>query len=413
MRWCEGLGSDCLLLGLLLLLSTGCGGESAGQRPEAGLEDLPRPVGAERYREVLREEAGVDVEPLELAALAAADTARIEARMDELAGRIGGGEASAGAWREIFAELRRDHPEDGEAVLAAYRREVERARAFVGAQGLLDVPDGPLEVVETPAVFPAGRYPLIAYLGFRLAVTLGDEERLANHCRACIPPLAVHETFPGHHAAFLIRRARGRADGGGHASASPDPDAPGDGASAGSSATPGARTEAPAAVTGELRTLSAAHFKNRFFHEGWGQYAELLMLEAGYYAGEPERELGAWRNLLFRVERARVDALLHAGRISPEQALEVLAGFLDRETARDELRRHLAEPTFKAAYYVGLIQVLELRQAVRESDPELTLRDFHHRLVAWPLPVPDAARLRFGVEIGPGLPEDGLRGFLP
>ncbi|MFP3940661.1 MAG: DUF885 family protein [Thermoanaerobaculia bacterium] len=360
------------------------------------LEELPAPVGVERYREVLREEAGVEVGPLELAALAAEDAVRIEARMDVLAGRIRGGEASPGAWGEVFEELRRDHPEDAAAVLEAYRREVERARAFVAERGLLDPPEGPLEVVETPAIFPPGRYPLIAYLGYRLALTVESGEDLANHCRVCIPPLAVHETFPGHHAAFLIRRG---------AAADPvagAPDRPGD-------ATAGA---GGSGSSDELRELSAAHFKNRFFHEGWGQYAELLMLESGYYAGEPERELGAWRNLLFRVERARVDALLHAGRISPEDAREVLADYLNRETAGDELRRHLAEPTFKAAYYVGALQVLELREAVRAAEPAFDLRDFHHRLVAWPFPVPEAAHLRFGVEIGPGLPAGGLPTFL-
>jgi uncharacterized protein (DUF885 family) len=333
-------------------------------------------VGAERYRDILLAEAGVELGALELAGLAAADFAWISGRMDRLAAGIDG---AASGWRELFERLRADHPGDTEGVLAAYRAEVERARRFVLTRDLITLPPGPLTVEETPAYLAETRYPLIAYLGYRLAVTVGDGERLADHCRVCIPPLAVHETFPGHHAAFLHQRS----------GAGPDAD-----------------------IGPELASRTAEHFKNRFFHEGWGQYAELLMLEAGYYAGEPERELGAWRSLLFRVERARIDALLHAGRLSPAAAAGEIAAFVDPATAEAEVARHLAEPTLKAAYYVGLLQVLELRQAALAGEPGLDLRAFHDRFVRWPLPIPEVARERFGVEIGPGLPEDGLAGYL-
>jgi len=366
MRRTRRIGAALLLLG-----AAGC----ADEAPPAAPAELPDPVGAEAYREALSAEAGVEVEPRALAALAAADAAWIGARMDALAGRDGG-------WRGAFERLRADHPDTPEAVLAAYREEVERARAFVLDRHLVTLPEGPLEVEPTPP-YLAARYPLTAYLGYRLAVTAEPGPRLADHCRACIPPLAVHETFPGHHTAFLHQRS-------------------GEGVG-----------EAPP----ELRELAGAHLKNRVFHEGWAQYAEVLMLEAGYYDGRPERELGAWRSLLFRVERARVDALLHStldgGDLTPEEAVTALAAFVAPETARAEVRRHLEEPGLKAAYYVGLLQVLELREAVRAGEGAgFDLRAFHDRLVRWPLPLPEAARRRFGVELGPGLPDHGLRPLL-
>ncbi|HLE84948.1 MAG TPA: DUF885 family protein [Thermoanaerobaculia bacterium] len=349
---------------------------------------MPEPVGEDRYGEILLAEGGVELGALELAERAAVDSAWISGRMDELAERIDGG---ASGWRELFERLRADHPESAEGVLAAYRVEVERARGFVLARELMTLPEGPFEVVETPAYLAANRYPLVAYVGYRLAVTVGERGRLADHCRACIPPLAVHESYPGHHAAFLHRRSWG---GPGVAS---DPEAD---------------LEPGREVDPELLRRSAEQLKNRFFHEGWGQYAELLMLEAGYYAGEPERELGAWRSLLFRVERARIDALLHAGRLSPAAAAAEIAAFVDPATAEAEVARHLAEPTLKAAYYAGLLQVLELRRAVMTGYPEMDLRAFHDRFVRWPLPIPEVARERFGVEIGPGLPANGLARYL-
>jgi uncharacterized protein (DUF885 family) len=355
------------LLVLPALVTWGCSGGGPTSAGDAG--ELPEPAGAAAYREALRTEAGVEAGPRELAELAAADGARIAARMDALAARMGAGED----WRAAFEGLGADRPDGPEAVLAAYREEAEGARRFVLERGLVTLPEGPLEVTRTPDHLTA-RYPLTAYLGYRLAVTVGDGARLADHCRACIPPLAVHETFPGHHTAFLHQRS---------------------GAGVGE-------------VPPELAARAAGHLKNRFFHEGWAQYAEALMLEEGYYAGSPERELGAWRNLLFRVERARIDALLHAGDLRPEEAVAALGGFVAPETAAAELRRHLEEPTLKAAYYVGLLQVLALREAARAADPAFDLRAFHDRLVRWPLPLPEAARERFGVDLGPGLPERGL-----
>lgn len=366
-------------LGLLALLAVGCAAPPPAPGPS------PTPVGANRYRQILREQAGLDADPGELARSARRDAARIEARMDRLARRIA---PAARGWRQVFARLRRDHPATGDAVLEAYRREVERARAFVVAHRLITVPPGPLEVIETPGVLPPGKYPLTAYIGYKLAVTTkgpAGAPRLADHCRVCIPPLAIHETYPGHHVVFLLQR---RPDSG----ASP-----------------------------ETVARAGASFKNRFFTEGWAQYAEILMLEQGYYAGEPERELGAWRNLLFRVDRAWIDAELHTGRLTPDAAARELSAavLLDPETAREEVAKHLAEPTMKAAYYVGALQILELRAELEErarpagGPGAFDLQAFHDRLVRWTMPIPDAAHLRFGVELPPRLPAGGLSAFLP
>ncbi len=362
-------------LGLLALLGAACGA------PPPAPDPLPPPAGATRYRQLLWDQAGLDAGPGELARAARSDATAVERRMDRLARRIDPGSRG---WRQAFARLRRDHPPTGKAVLEAYRREVERAREFVVRHHLITVPPGPLEVIETPAFFPPGKYPLTAYLGYKLAVTTrpGGAERLADHCRVCIPPLAVHETYPGHHVAFLLQHRF-------------DPTA-----------------------TPETLERAGESFKNRFFAEGWAQYAEILMLEEGYYAGHPARELGAWRNLLLRIDRAWIDAELHTGRLSAEAAARELSTglLLDPETAREEVAKHLREPTMKASYYVGALQILELRAALeaRTGGPDrFDLRAFHDRLVRWTMPIPDAALLRFGIELPPGLPAGGLAAFLP
>jgi hypothetical protein len=177
---------------LLLALAAGC-----APAPEAPPPPSPTPAGEAAYREILRDQAGLDLGPLELSRRAAEDAAWLSARMDSLARKIDSG---ASGWRAAFEPLRADHPPDASGVLDAYRRECERARAFVESRGLVTVPPMAagrrFEVVETPAVLPEGRYTFVGYLGYRLAVTVGEGERLRDHCRVCVPPLAVHEAFP-------------------------------------------------------------------------------------------------------------------------------------------------------------------------------------------------------------------------
>jgi len=364
-----------LLLAGACCLGSGCGRRASTPAPP------PSPVGAARYQEILRDQAGIDLSPAALATAATADQAWIERRLDRLAGRI----APGTPWRALFERLRADHPETAAGVLALYRRETDRARRFVAAHRLMDVPDGPLEIVDTATLPVPGRYPLTAYLGYRLAVATHGPDgapRLADHCAVCVPPLAVHETYPGHHAAFLRQRAFD-----------------------------------PTGVDPATLALSSAQIKDRFFHEGWAQYAEIAMLEAGYYDGSPERELGAWRNLLLRVVRARIDPLLHTGAVTPEEAARLLARelLLSPGLARAEVHRHLEDPGLKAAYYVGLVQVLALRRAVEDAataDHPFDLRAFHDRFVELPMAIPEVARRRFGVEIGPW-PVGGLAEVLP
>lgn len=360
------------LLALPLLLGA-CAPAAEAPTPDLPTS-VPTPVGEAAYREILLDQAGLDLGPLELSRRAAEDAAWLSARMDALAREI---EPDAPGWRAAFEPLRADHPPDAESVLAAYREECERARVFVESRDLVTVPvmaaGRRFEVVATPAALPEGRYTFVGYLGYRLAVTAGAGERLRDHCRVCIPPLAVHEAFPGHHVAFLHQRSG-------------------------------------SAVDAEAAARAAEYLTDPFFHEGWGTYAEVLMLQAGYYEGDPERELGAWRSLLFRATRARIDPLLHLGLLTAGEATAELEPFLDRETAEQEVARHLADPGAKAAYHVGLLQVLALRDAVRlraesaeaEGGP-FDLRAFHDRLVRLPGPIPRLARERFGVELPAGL----------
>ncbi|MEM8934503.1 MAG: DUF885 family protein, partial [Acidobacteriota bacterium] len=241
--------------------------------------------------------------------------------------------------------------------------EVARAEAFVRASGCFPMPidSAPVEVVEIRNRQFRRFFSLAMYLDGRLAVTASsaepaaDDSYLRNHCRTCVPPLAVHETWPGHHVAFAFA--------GDDAGRPTDPD----------------------------RVV---------FHEGWALYVEQLMLDLGYYADDPARELGALRFLFLRALSAHIDPALHGGRMTIGEAEERYRrdGLLTAAAARAEVARHLKDPVLKASYFIGLRQILSLRRqlGIDAADPA-ALATFHERLLGTPRPIPEVALERFGV----------------
>lgn len=331
----------------------------------------PLPVGDGSYDEALSQMAGLPLSGRELARDAGQDMERLEAEAAEVARQIGDGTAT---WRELLADAVASHPEDAAAVLAAYRREIERSYAWLAERDLVTLPaDGPsaVEVVEIQNPIFQRYFSLAMYLDGRLAVTARPAEGgaesgnpknpyLKNHCHICIPPLAVHEIFPGHHVAY--RRAE---------QAVPD--------------------------EAERRLLNR---RRPVYHEGWALYVEGLMLEQGYYE-DPLQRLGALRLIYLRSLRALIDPELHGGRLGRDEAeaLYVRDGLLTAEAARAEVDRHLKDPGLKASYFLGARWIFSLRDRWLESNPEASLKIFHDRLLGKPEPLPEIARERFAVDL--------------
>jgi uncharacterized protein (DUF885 family) len=341
---------------LALVAASACAGPADRPPPGDG-----GPLTSEEYARRLAASAGSELSVDRIVELAVESAARIEERMDRLAEGLG----EPGGWRPVFERLRHETPADEAAVLEAYRVELARAAAFVEDHSIVSSPPPLPQVVvlENPAL--RAHFPLALYHDGSLAVTTApgegdDPAYLRNHCRVCIPPLAIHEGYPGHHVAFTRM----------------------------------------ADATGAAPPV-AELARDKPYVEGWALYAELLMLERSYY-GDPEVELAAWRMVLLRLLRAEIDAGLHGGGLSPPAAEALYQELLlDPAAAAAEVRAHLAKPTAKASYLVGLLQILELRRATRAAHPDLSQRDFHDRLLGPPAPLPRIARQRLGVELAP------------
>lgn len=367
----------CLCLVLLAGAGfTGCGRQPDDTAPSGNEAASPAspasPIGRAEYERLLAAASGSELSVSALAELAADAENRVEARMDSVAARIEPGDD----WRPVFDAIRRDHPPTVEEVLVAYQKEVAAAADYLAGRDWVTLPPEPPRVVDAQSPIVRRSFSLALYMNGSLGVVTGpaegdDPAYLANHCRVCIPPLAVHEAYPGHHVAFYHSAiARG-----------------------------GLALGDPVSIQGRP--------ENFFFHEGWGLDAELMMLDAGYYR-DPARELAAWRMVLLRAVRARLDALLHAGEIRPEEATAVYEKglLMDPQAAATEVRRHLERPPSKATYFVGLLQIQALRRQALAAEPGLEPRVFHDRLLRRPRQVPAVAREEFGLELAELAPLD-------
>jgi hypothetical protein len=133
-------------------------------------------------------------------------------------------------------------------------------------------------------------------------------------------------------------------------------------------------------------------FDTPFWTEGWSLYWELLLYERGF-AATPEQKIGMlfWRS--HRAARILFSLSFHLGRMTPEQAVDLLVTRVghERENAAAEVRRSFAGdygPLYQAAYLLGGLQFRALHRELVESG-KMTDRQFHDAiLMGGPMPVP-------------------------
>src|SRR4029077_3364181 len=213
------------------------------------------------------------------------------ASMDGLARRID----PAKTWVQIVEELRVDHPPEA-SLLQEYRKGVAEARSFVMERGLVTLPAGEeLEVVDTPA-FLRPTVPYAAYMapgafdeqqqGLYYVTPISRQlspadraEALLGHNRFAMLLTNVHEAYPGHHLQLVCANK----------------------------------------VDSGVRRL----FDSNVFCEGWALYCEQLMLDEGM-SGDARVRLFQLKDQLWRACRVVIDVKLHTGRMTFDEAVEML-----------------------------------------------------------------------------------------
>ncbi len=309
-------------------------------------------LGPERFQRLLWVTDGLSLPWASLLEEGEADLRRNQDRLR----RIASAQVPSPSVDALVARLAEDHP-TAEQVLAEAKGFVQELRDFVVAKGLASLPDdAPCRVEESP---PADR--AFAFASMRSAgpfeegasgaayrITLPDPtespERAEQHLRSMNRPvlrnITAHEVYPGHYLQFQHFR----------------------------------RTE-----TSPTRKA----FPSGTFSEGWGHYAEQLVIEQGFGAGDVRQEVAQLQDALLYDSRLMASIGMHAQGRSLEEATDLFAreAHIDHLAAEREARRGTLNPSY-FVYTLGKLRILEARRAYFERNPRGSLRQFHDRILA-------------------------------
>jgi uncharacterized protein (DUF885 family) len=294
------------------------------------------PGGQDYYAFLVAQHTG-GMTPAEVHALGLKEVARIQALMPAVIRRTGF-KGSFAKFAAFAGSDKRLFPSAPEALLARYRRLIERAGAAlprlfaaIPAQELLVKPAS----AQGPADLGAAWYEGAG--AERPAAFVVNTARLDTHPLWEMETLALHEALPGHH--LQVARARD---------------------------------------IGELPAFRRLGW-NPAFGEGWALYAETLGPELGFFK-DPFSAFGHLNAELFRAVRMVVDTGIHAQGWTRQQALDYLAANTANPAPDNEIEvdRYIAWPAQALGYKVGQLKIRALRTKAQAAlGPRFDVRKFH------------------------------------
>ncbi len=312
-------------------------------------------LGAARFTRMLRATEGVDTSLDALEAAGRADLARNRAALVAACKLYAAG-ATVPA---CVAKMNAVKPADGP--VAEARRQIPTLRAFVIARDIVSIPgteqalveESPpynrqnLAYIDPPGPFDTG-LPSVYYISppdpawdqaTRDAFVPGKDNLLFT---------SIHEVMPGHFVQFL------------HANRSP--------------------------------SLFGRLFVGYAFAEGWAHYAEEMMWEAGYGAGDPAVHIGQLANALLRNCRYLSAIGLHARGMTQEQSRRMFVEqcYQDEGMARQQSARGTYDPAY-LNYTMGKLLIRRLRTDwTARHGGRKAWKAFHDRLLSFggpPIPL--------------------------
>jgi uncharacterized protein (DUF885 family) len=233
-----------------------------------------------------------------------------------------------------------------------------RARQFVLDHDLVTIPEGEeLKIVDTP-MFLRNQIPYAAYMppGLLEEVQQGvfvvtpvdpndppekQEEKLRGHGNDDLPITALHEAYPGHHLQLVVANLN---------------------------------KSLPRLFGGFLSSL---------FIEGWAFYCEEMMEQQGFI-DKPIQRLGRLQAQLWRAARIILDASLHTGKMSHEEAVEFMVekANLEPSDAEVEVNRYTQTPTQPMSYLMGKYEIMQVVDEYRVRFPDHSLKQMHDALLS-------------------------------
>ncbi len=125
------------------------------------------------------------------------------------------------------------------------------------------------------------------------------------------------------------------------------------------------------------------------FVEGWGVYAERVMIDEGYLEANPLMRLINLKWYLRAITNAIIDQAIHVDGMTREAAMKLMieGGFQEEREAAGKWVRAQLSSTQLSTYFVGYQEHIDMRRAVENAwGDEFTLRRYHDQALSYGSP---------------------------
>ena len=334
-------------------------------------------LGAQKFREKLRFALQSDLSQEEILRRAREDLGAAQAAAYEVAlpiYRSAFGSADGVDRKQVIArvldKLAEQHPTN-DTIVARATDDLRQATEFVRAHALVSLPSEPVKAIVMPEY---RRGVAVAYCDaagplekngetfFTISPTPADwsPKRVDSFFREyndyMVEDLTVHEAMPGHYLQLA------------HSN----------------------RFKGP--------TLIRSIFHSGVFAEGWAVYAERIMAEAGY--GGPPVRMQQLKMRMRMILNAMLDSQIHTAGMTEAQAMDLMMkeGFQEEGEAAGKWRRAALTSTQLSTYYVGSIQMDDIRRAYEEKNGgPVDYKKLHDQMLSYGTPPPKYVRQLMGL----------------
>ncbi len=272
--------------------------------------------------------------------------------------------------KTILDKLAEDRP-DNQTIVAQANDDLKETTDFLNEKRLMTVPTEPVKVIEMPEF---ARGTAVAYFDsagpfekknetfFTISPTPADwsdarkESFYREYNDYMLKNLTVHEAMPGHYLQIM------------HSN----------------------KFKAP--------TMIRSLFRSGTFTEGWAVYAEQLMAENGY--GGQEVEMQQLKMKLRVIINAIIDQKIHTDGMTEREAVDFMMneGFQEEGEAVGKWRRAQLSSTQLSTYYVGSIEVYDIRKAYEAKHKgKVNMLEMHDAMLSFGSPAPKYVREMLGL----------------
>ncbi len=141
-----------------------------------------------------------------------------------------------------------------------------------------------------------------------------------------------------------------------------------------------------------------AIFGSGVFAEGWATYGEQVMVNQGFGGAELKAQMLKMR--LRMIINAIIDQKIHTEGMTEDEAMDMMLnrGFQEQGEAAGKWRRACLSSTQLSTYYVGNIEMNDLRRdAQNKLGDQFDLKAYHDQLLSYGTPPPKYVRWMMGL----------------